>query len=400
MNSRERVLAAIERRDLDRVPIDLGGTAVTTILAEAYDKLLKKLGIDTPIRIADTQQFFVYVDDEVADLFHTDVVPLYGLRDFDGVRRDKGWRDWKTPHDGTPVKVSADFWPEILEDGSYQWEVGGYVYRMPSDGYFFDYVRSPLEDAETVADIEAFDIPVMDDEEKDWFRKEAARLGDSGKFVVADIVGGWTDIAGPLMGNANFYMAMAANKPLVHALMAKLNEVWKQRVDILAEVAGNSIDAVIMYSDLGAEKGGLYSTASVKELVIPYIRDFYDHVHKVSNFYVLFHSCGSIYQYIPDLIDAGVDLLNPVQVGAANMEPEKLQREFGKDIVFWGGAVDPQHVLYPGSPAEVEAYAKRCTEAFKQDGGLIFSQPHNIQPGVPPENVIALYQAGIKYGQY
>ena len=217
---------------------------------------------------------------------------------------------------------------------------------------------------------------------------------------MADIVGGWTDIAGPMMGNANFYMAAVANKPIVHALMEKLNEVWKKRVDILTKVAGENIDAIIMYSDLGTERGGMYSPQTVKEMFIPYIEDFYAYVRNVSNYYIIFHSCGSIYEYIPALIDAGVNILNPVQTGAANMEPEKLKREFGKHITFWGGAVDPQHVLASRSPEEVSEYSIHCTEVFKEGGGFVFTQPHNIQPGVPPENVIALYEAGNEHGKY
>ena len=401
MTSRERVIAAIERKNLDRVPVDLGGTAVSTILAEAYDKLLKKLNIKKDIRIADTSQLFVYVDDEIVDLYNLDVIPLYPLRDFMGVRRDGGWKDWTTPHDGTPVKIFKDFNPRKMDDGSYIWENGGYVYRLPPRGFYFDCVKSPLENATTVKDIERYDIPIMDEEEKNWYGKVAKELREkTDKFIVADIVGGWTDIAGPMMGNVNFYMAIVANKPLVHALMEKLNEVWKKRVDILREVAGDNIDAIIMYSDLGTEKGGMYSTSTVKEMVIPYIRDFYDYVRKVSNYYIILHSCGSVYQYIPDLIDAGVNILNPVQVGAANMEPEKLKREFGKYITFWGGAVDPQHVLAVKSPKEVREYAIRSTKVFKKGGGFVFTQPHNIQPGVPPENIIALYEVGKEYGRY
>ena len=401
MTSRERVIAAIERKNLDRVPIDLGGTAVSTILAEAYHELLKKLNIDKSIRVADTQQFFVYVDDEVAKLFNTDVIPLYGLRDFDGFRRDKGWKDWKTPHANVPVKVFKDFNPKVTKDGSYIVENAGFVYRLPPKGFYFDAVKSPLENAKTVKDIESYDIPIMDEEEKEWYGKKAKELREgTDKFIVADIVGGWTDIAGPMMGNVNFYMATVANKPLVHALMEKLNEVWKKRVDILRKVAGDNIDAIIMYSDLGAEKGGMYSNKTVKEMVIPYIREFYDYVRKISNYYIILHSCGSVYQYIPDLIDAGVNILNPVQVGAANMEPEKLKREFGKYLTFWGGAVDPQHVLFPKSPKEVSEYAIHSTKVFKEEGGFVFTQPHNIQPGVPPENVIALYEVGNKYGKY
>jgi len=401
MNSRERVIAAIERKNLDRVPIDFGGTAVSTILAEAYDKLLKKLNIHKDIRISDTSQLFVYMDEEVVDLYNADVIPLYPLRDFMGIRRDRGWKDWLTPHDKTPVKISKDFNPERMEDGSYIWEAGGYVYKLPSEGFYFDFIKSPLEDADTVRDIEKYEIPVMDDEEKEWYGRMARKLRkETDKFIVADIVGGWTDIAGPMMGNANFYMATVANKPVVHALMGNLNEVWKKRVDILTEVAGENVDAIIMYSDLGTEKGGMYSPQTAKEMFIPYIRDFYDYVRSVSKYYIIFHSCGSIYEYIPALIDAGINILNPVQVGAANMEPEKLKGEFGRDITFWGGAVNPQHVLASKLHEEVSEYSIHCTEVFKEEGGFVFTQPHNIQAGVPPENVMALYEAGNEHGKY
>ncbi len=173
MTSRERVVAAIERKNLDRVPIDLGGTAASTILAEAYDKLLKKLNIDKDVRIADTSQLFVYIDDEIVDLYNVDVIPLYPLRDFMGIRRDKGWKDWTTPHDNTPVKISRDFNPKRMEDGSYIWEAGGYVYKLPSKGFYFDSIKAPLEDANKIEDIERYKIPVMDNEEKEWFKKEA-----------------------------------------------------------------------------------------------------------------------------------------------------------------------------------------------------------------------------------
>lgn len=140
-------------------------------------------------------------------------------------------------------------------------ETGESVYKLPTKGFYFDCIKPPLEDANKIEDIERYKIPVMDNEEKEWFKKMSKRLREkTDKFIVADIVGGWTDIAGPMVGNANFYMATAINKPLVHALMKKLNEIWKKRVDILTKVAGDNIDAIIMYSDLGSEKGGMYST--------------------------------------------------------------------------------------------------------------------------------------------
>lgn len=404
MKSRERVIAAIEREALDRVPIDLGGTAVSTIYADAYHELLGEIGLNKEIKVADTQQFFVYVDEEISKLFHTDVVPLFGLRDFDGIRRDKGWRDWNTPRGNVPVKVFSDFSPpkiEIKEDGTIIREVGGFVYKLPPNGYYFDYVKSPLEDAETVKDIEDFEYPIMDEEEKEWYRKESKRLREeTDKFIVADIVGGWTDIAGPLMGNAKFYKATVGDKPLVHALMKKLNRVWKERVRILNEVAGNNVDAVIMYNDLGGNKAGIYAPATVKEMFIPYIKEFYRYVNDNTNYYVIFHSDGAITKYIPDLIDAGVNILNPVQVGSAGMEPEYLQKEFGDHLTFWGGGVDSQHVLPQKSPQEVRDYSRKCIEVFKTGGGFVFTQPHNIQAGTPPENVVAMYETGYEYGKY
>jgi uroporphyrinogen decarboxylase len=400
MTSRERVIAAIERKNPDRVPIDLGGTPATNILAKPYHGLLRLLGVNKPVRVADCMQMWVYVDDEVSERFNTDVVSLWNLRDFLGVRRDRGLKDWVTAT-GIPVKISADFNPKKMEDGSHVYEVGGYVYRLPKDGFYFDAVENAFSWIETVKDVEEIDYPIMNDEEKRWLSENAERLRrDTDKFIVADIVGGWCDIAGPMLGNAKFYMDIITNKSMIHALFEKLNDVWMKRIDTLVETVDNNIDAVIIYNDLGSNMAGLYKTETVKEMVIPYIKTFYEHVRRVSHYAIIFHSCGSVYQYLPDLIDAGVTILNTVQVGTRDMEPEKLKREFGSDLVFWGGAIDPQHVLPFSKPQEVKEQARRHTEIFGEKGGFVFTQPHNIQSNVPPENVLALYEAGNEFGKY
>lgn len=400
MTSRERVIAAIERKNLDRVPIDLGGTPTTNILAKPYHGLLKLLHLDKPVRVADCMQMWVYVDDEVSERFNTDVVSLWNLRDFLGVRRDQGVKDWVTAT-GIPVKISSDFNPKRSEDGSYVYEVGGYVYRLPKDGFYFDAIKNAFSWVESVKDVEKIEYPIMDEGEKRWLKENAARLRkDTDKFIVADIVGGWCDIAGPMLGNAKFYMDIITNKSMIHALFEKLNHVWMKRIDALVETVNDNIDAVIIYNDLGSNMAGLYKTETVKEMVVPYIKRFYEHVRKASHYYIIFHSCGSVYQYLPDLIDAGVRILNPVQVGTKDMEPEKLEREFGKDLTFWGGAVDPQHVLAFSPPEGVKEQARQYTEIFKKKGGFVFTQPHNIQSNVPPENVLALYEAGNEFGKY
>jgi uroporphyrinogen decarboxylase len=400
MTSRERVIAAIERRDLDRVPVDLGGTPASNILAKPYHGLLNLLNIRKPVRVADCMQMWVYVDAEVSERFHTDVVSLWNLRDFLGVRRDRGLKDWVTAT-GIPVRISSDFTPKKAEDGSYIYEVGGYVFRLPRDGFYFDAVKSAYAWVETPGDVEKIEYPIMDDEEKKWLRESASRLrNETDKFIVGDIVGGWCDIVGPMLGNQKFYMDIITNKPMIHALFEKLNDVWMKRIDALVETVGDNIDAVIVYNDLGSNMTGLYKTETVREMVIPYIKRFYEHVRTVSHYHIIFHTCGSVYQYLPDLIDAGVRILNPVQVGTKDMEPGRLKREFGKDLTFWGGAVDPQHVLAFGSPEEVTEQARQHTEIFKENGGFVFTQPHNIQSNVPPENVLALYEAGVEFGKY
>jgi uroporphyrinogen decarboxylase len=400
MNSRERVAASIEKKEPDRIPIDFGGTYASTIHATAYHNLLNLIKLDRPVRIADTMQMLVYIDDEIVNRFDLDVKLIWMLRDLLGVRRDRDFKDWVTPT-GTPVKISEDFNPQKNEDGSYTLKAGDSINRLPAEGFYFDTIKPAYDWVETVKDVEKIDIPIMDEEEKKWLKDNAEKARkETDKFIVADILGGWCDIAGPMLGNQKFYMDIISNEPMIHALFEKLNDVWMKRIDVFVETVGENIDAVPVYNDLGCNMGGMYKTETVQKMVIPYIKAFYEHVRKVSNYHIIFHACGSVYQYLPDLIEAGVDILNPVQVGAKDMDPKKLKSEFGKDLTFWGGAVDPQHEFAFGTPQEVRKQAKRNIEIFKKNGGFVFTQPHNVQANVPPENVLALYETAQEFGVY
>lgn len=398
MTSRERVLAAINHEEPDRVPIDLGGFNASTILATAYAKLLAYLGIDKPVRIGDTMQFWVLVDEEVQDRFGCDVIPCYPLYDGLGCKRDQPWKNWVHPR-GTPVSLTADFNPEKQADGSYLYKVGEAVYRLPDEGFYFDLVKNPFDWIETPADVALMDIPLFSEAELTYIKKTSTELRNkTDKFIVTETFGGWCDIAGPWLGNAKFYMDLVANPSMIHALFEKMTDVWIKKFDQLWAAAGDNVDAVPVYNDLGSNMGGLYRTETVKEMIIPYIRRFMDHVDRTSKYHVIFHSCGSVYQYLPDLIDAGIKILNPVQLGAKDMEPEKLKREYGRDLVFWGGAVDPQHTLSFGTPEQVKQEARRNIEHFNKQGGFIFNNPHNIQADVKPENIVALYNTALEYG--
>ena len=400
MTSRERVLAAIEHREADRIPIDLGGFNASTILAEAYHNLLRRLGIDRPVRIGDTMQFWVLVDPEIVERFNLDVVPCYPLFDGLGCRRSAPWKEWVHPR-GTRVMVSSEFAPDPQPDGSYLYRVGDCLFKLPQEGFYFDLIEPPFAWVESPRDVERMEIPLFSEEELAYIRGKARRMRkESDKFIVTETFSGLCDIAGPWLGNAKFYMDIVANPVMVHALFDKMTDVWMRKIDQLVEAVGDDVDAVPIYNDLGHNLGGMYRTETVREMVVPYLRRFLDHVERVSGYHIIFHSCGSVYQYIPDLIQAGVRILNPVQVGARGMEPARLKAEFGRDLVFWGGAVDPQHTLAFGSPEQVREEAKANIADFKKGGGFVFNNPHNIQANVRPENVVALYEAANEFGGY
>jgi uroporphyrinogen decarboxylase len=400
MTSRERVAAAIHHEESDRIPIDLGGFNASTILAEAYHNLLGYLNIDRPVRIGDTSQFWVLVDEEIVERYHLDVIPCYPLYDALGCRRDREWMDWTHPR-GTPVRITSDFKPSAQDDGSYLYEVGSAVYKLPRDGFYFDLIKAPYDWVETAADIEKIDISLFSAEELSYIEHKAKHMrNQSDKFIVTETFGGWCDIAGPWLSNQKLYIDIITNKSMLHALFEKMTDVWMKKIDQLVEVVGNNVDAIPVYNDMGSNMGGLYKNETVREMIIPYLRQFNDHVERVSDYHIIFHSCGSVYQYLPDLIDAGVRILNPVQVGAKNMEPKRLKREFGNDLVFWGGGVDPQHTLAFGSPEQVKDEARYNIDIFKKGGGFIFNNPHNIQSNVSPENIVALYEAANESGWF
>jgi len=231
MTSRDRVIAALNHREADRIPIDLGGFNASTILAEAYSKLLNHLRIQAPIRIGDTSQFWVLVDEAVRERFNLDVEPCYPLYDTLGCRRDRDWKDWRHPS-GTDVQVSSDFAPVEQADGSFHYQVGRALYRLPSGGHYFDVVENPYSWVQTSADVQKVEIPVMDKAEISYISEKAAQMRrESDRFIITEIFGGWNDIAGPWLGHEKFYIDIIANTSMMHALFEKMTEAWMRKID-------------------------------------------------------------------------------------------------------------------------------------------------------------------------
>ena len=407
MTARERILAAIQHREPDRAPVDLGSTPSSGISVIAYNNLKKYLGLTTgATRIYDVVQQLAQPEDMILDRFQIDVVDLG--RTFNTHPAD--WYD-VTVADGSTAQYPRWFHPQAQSDGS--WHVyqqdGTFIAKMPEGGTFFDETCFPYLDG---------------------YPADYRNLPDAmGKVLWAALAHSPWDHAGDpdfwttLRANAlqlkaqtdralmivcgcnlfewgtflrridNFLMDLAANQAEVERLLDALLELHLATLAKVCAAVGDVADILRFGDDLGMDRGPFMRPDTYRKLFKPRHRMLCDYVKKHSQMHTFLHSCGSIYKLLPDLIDAGFDIINPVQTNTKDMEPERLKREFGNDLTFWGGGVDTRTVLNHGTPAEVKAQVKRRLEIFAPGGGFVFNPVHNILPDVPPANIVAMFDA-------
>jgi uroporphyrinogen decarboxylase len=408
MNSRERVMAALNHREPDRVPIDLDGMRSTGIMAVAYNRLKAYLGLQGgETRMYDLTQQLAYPEPPILERFGVDVLPL--PRPAMGLDlADPQWKPWTLP-DGSPALVPAGFNPVQNERGDWliRDEQGRIAYRMPAGGLYFDRVFHPLAEATTVAEIDAYELPDISDVELNWLRQEAYRLYKStDKAIMGHFGGSILETAQGLRGWDQYMVDMAADPELAQALARKLADHYVANLSRYLDAVGDYIQIIQMGDDLGTQRGPQMSPEMYRRIIKPAHRQVYQSVKSYFQdrgkpaSYIFLHSCGSIYKLLPDLIDAGVEIINPVQISAADMEPERLKNEFGANVVFWGGGADTQHVLPNGTPQEIREHVRRLIEIFAPGGGYVFCQVHNIQANVPPENIVAMFEAALEFGRY
>lgn len=395
MTPRERILTALKHQEPDILPWDLGGMRSTGIMAIAYANLRRKLKLPIDnIKVYDVGQQLAWVDEDIRKLFGMDVIAL----DTEKVLTDYiyGWRPYKLPDERrTNSLIPSNYRVEEMEDGSrLLFDNGNAIAKMPSQGFYFDGLYHPLENAESVKDIEKWEPGILSQEVLSALREEAQNLYENTDYAIMGSFGGNILEGGQtLMGWENFMSALLSNRPLVEALIEKMVEGYLKNLELYLEAVGDFIQIIQMGDDLGTQNGPMLSPRLYKELIFPAHKKIYEFVHKKApHISVFLHSCGGIYELIPDLIEAGVNILNPVQTSAANMEPKKLKKEFGKDIVFWGGGCDTQRILPFASPKEIREHIKERVEIFSQGGGFVFCQIHNIQANVPVENILALFE--------
>lgn len=367
MTHRERVLAALEFREPDRVPIDLGTARFTTMVKGAYDRLRAHLGFGDPGAIVDRMQQLVAIDERILERLDAD------LRAFSQGAFDRS--------------SEAD-----LADGRYRDE-WGVIRRQPSGCHYYELDVSPLAGEIDAGTIARYPWPDPTDPGiTRGLRETALRLRATGYAVMYNARFNLVHTTQYLRGFEDWFYDLAGNHDLFCALFDAVAEVlFELNHRTLAEV-GDLIDVVAFGDDIGQQDREICSLALYRKLLRPYQERTVETIRAHSNAKIMYHTCGSVYRYIPDFIDIGINALNPVQVRARNMDPVTLKREFGGRIAFWGG-IDTQRILPHGTPQEVCAEVRRMFEIMGPGGGYIVASVHNIQPDVPPENIIAMFDA-------
>jgi uroporphyrinogen decarboxylase len=374
MTHRERIIAALKHQSPDRVPLDLGATFSSSINRRAYAGLRELLGFapEPEPGVLSFRGAIVVPAEDVARRFGIDTCPLLV----------------GTPDSRPDRHVSADAYID-------EW---GVTWSRPHGGHYINTDGPFQKMAEpTLSDLEAYDWPDAGDPGRyRGLRDRALRLHqDSDRAVVLNLWVGPVHLSQFLRGFSAWLEDLLINPVFAEALLARIADFWVDAVDQALREAGEFVDLVVMYDDIGTQKAPLIRPELYRRLIKPHHRRMTETVKKHGKA-ILWHTCGAVYQFIPDLIDMGIDALNPVQVSAAGMEPSRLKREFGRDLVFWGG-VDTGKVLPLGTPADVrDEVRRRIGELSGSDGAYVLCAVHNIQADVPPANVIAMYDAALE----
>lgn len=409
MTSRERVRKAINFQRPDRVPIDLGAMRASGISATVYDKLKKRMGVTSPTKVLDAMQLLAEVEPDMLDRLHVDVVPLEGsLAGWLGQpaatgiekRLPSGVTAWLPP--GTDIRVEADgSWVLVRGDGQ------PYA-RMPKGGFYFDFIRSTMA-GQAIDPRKFHPKDTVTDEELDAFARRAKYLYENTDKAVF----GWGasislfGLSALLSDNITqgsldeWLCMLIAEKDTANEMMSRCVDAAITCAKLYHQAVGDRVMIWGMASDdAGTQRAGLVSPETFREMILPHYRRFNDWLHRNTPWKTFLHSCGSVHDYIQGWIDAGVDILNPVQISAANMDPPRLMHDFGGKVVFWGGGCETQKVLPLATPAEVRQHVKENLDTFRaREGGFVFTQVHNVQPNVPVENVEAMLQAAYEFGR-
>ena len=411
MTERDRVLASVSHREPDRVAVDLGSTPSSGISAVAHANLVRHLRLaDQRTRVYDVVQQLAQPSDELLDLLRIDVVDIG--RTFNTA--DSDWHQMPLPS-GITVDVPAWFNPVHQADGSWDaFDASGLrIATMPMGANFFDQTHFPYldgypDDLSGLAKVMPSVLwsglvhsPWDHASESDFWaqlRSRALALRASTDRALMIVVGCNLFEWGTFLRRIdNFLMDLAVDPDNVHRLLDALMEIHLATLDQVFAAVGDIADIIRFGDDLGMDRGPLMSPDAYRTFFKPRHAALNAYVHERTSMRTFLHSCGSIYKLLPDLIEAGVDIINPVQISARDMEPERLKADFGNDITFWGGGADTRQALPHGTIDQVKDHVRHNIETFAPGGGFVFVPAHNMLPDVPPENIEAMFEAVDEY---
>lgn len=376
LTPRQRVNMALNHQEPDRVPIDLGGTSVTQITLLAYQELTRHLGVSVPDpTLTNKIMQLANMDEQVQLRCDADVRPIFlGAPD--------NWED---------IQIDE----ETFRD---QW---GWVWRKPPTSFYYDLVESPLAGDITIQDIARHPWP--DPSDPGLFRDIEAQVEhwrSRGDYALVLNPGlGMSENSQLLRGYEDWYIDVALNPGLVAALMDAILEFDLAVTERALELVGQDIDVFLFSDDITTQSGPMISPKSYQKLIKPRHERLFEFIRDRTDAKIMYHCCGSAYCFMEDFIDIGVDIINPVQVSAANMDTARLKAEFGGRISFWGG-IDTQSILPHGTEEEVRAEVEKRIADLAPSGGYVLAPVHNIQPDVPPENIVAMCDHAKVVGTY
>jgi hypothetical protein len=420
MKARKRVICSFNHREPDKVPLDLGSSLITGIHVSSLHKLKVSLGLirpDEPVKVVDPFQMLGEVDDKLRKALGVDTIPLSPLTNLFGFE-NKNWKRW-TFFDGTPLLVPEKFNTEPNASGYiYQYPQGDTSVppsaRMPQNGFYFDCIvrqKSDLNEGDLKVEDQIEEYKILSESDLLHYERESKRLYEQTEYaIVSGGVPGINpgDIAfvpGPALKDPKgirdleeWYISLINRADFVKEVFARMTEIGLKNLELFHQAVEERIQVMVVSgADFGAQDAPFISPQLYRELFKPFHRRINEWIHKNTTWKSFIHTCGSVYALLPDIREAGFDILNPVQISAARMSPENLKKEFGDHFTFWGGGVDTQKTLPFGTPEDVREEVKNMVETFKTDGGFVFNTVHNIQAKVPFENLLALFETVNEY---
>ncbi len=414
MTPRQRVIELLNHRPADRVAVDFGATMTTGIAASMVYRIKKHFGLLEPgerIKVVEPYQVLGEVDEKLRRLLGIDVVGVFAPNNMFGFRNEN-WKPW-TLFDGTPVLVPEKFNTEPDQNGNIpMYAEGDKNYPpaavMPKGGFYFDSIsrQKPFDQANLDPRDNTEEFVPLGEADLQHYAEEVSRLYEQTDYAIAISVPGtaFGDIAlvpGPFMKDpkgirdvAEWYMSIALRPDYIKQVFGIQCEVALENLKALHKVVGDRVQVIFMSgTDFGAQNGPMISEATYRQLFLPYQKRLNDWVHENTAWKTFIHTCGAVTPLLDVIIEAGFDILNPVQCSAAGMDPAFLKAKYGDRLVFWGGGVDTQKTLPFGTPDQVRDEVAGRIRTFKENGGFVFNTIHNLQTGVPIENVEAMVQA-------